>query len=242
MSLATGKWLRLLGSLATSVAVHLVILSATGLIAFRLLPQREGSSRGPLKAVLLPPLPSSAKIQGIAESTSNSVVVPTPSGLDATPTAPRQTEGASGSISELPPSANAAPTPGLFPGPWYYSARYLHRRPTPLRPIRPEYPKEEENTAGQVMVVLMINEQGTVDSYQLMESQPPGRFDEAVIEAFAHETYAPGLIANYPVKSQLLVEIRFEPGSLPVANILPGLPTSFNVNGETKLVPLVKQK
>lgn len=240
MNFATERWSRLLGSLATSVAVHLVILSATGLMAFRLLPQPEGSNHGHLTAVLLPPLPSSIQPQGIAESTPHSVVAPTPSGSDATPTEPRPAEGASGNISKLPPAANAAQTPGLFPGPWYYSARYLHRRPTPLKPIRPEYPKEEENTAGQVVVLLMINEQGTVDSYQLMESQPPGRFDDAVIEAFFHETYAPGLIANYPVKSQLLVEIRFEPGSLPVANILPGLAPFLG--DQTKPVPLVKQK
>ena len=240
MNLATERWSRLLGSLATSVAVHLVILSATGLMAFRLLPQQEGSNHGHLTAVLLPPLPSSIQTRGIAESAPHSVVAPTPSGSDAPPTEPRPAEGTSVNISKLPPAANAAQTPGLLPGPWYYSARYLHRRPTPLKPIRPEYPKEEENTAGQVVLLMMINEQGTVDSYQVMESQPPGRFDDAVIEALSHETYAPGLIANYPVKSQLLVEIRFEPGSLPVANILPGLAPFLG--DQAKPVPLVKQK
>lgn len=239
MNLATERWPRLLGSLATSVAVHLVILSATGLMAFRLLPHPEGSRSGHLTAVLLPPsLP--AQPTSRVEGPQRSVAAPTPSGPDAPAPESRPADGGSGNISKLPPAVNAAQAPGLFPGPWYYSARYLHRRPTPLKPILPAYPKEEENTPGQVVLLLMINEQGTVDSYQVMESQPAGRFDDAVIAAFAHETYAPGLITGYPVKSQLLVEIRFEPGSAPVANILPGLaPLS---NGQTKPVPLVKQK
>jgi len=236
---ATERWARLLGSLATSVAVHFMILSATGLMAFRLLPHPEASRSGHLTAVLLPPsLP--AQPTRWMEDPQRSAAASIPSGPDAPALESRPADSGAGNIGKLPPAVNTAQAPGLFPGPWYYSARYLHRRPTPLKPILPAYPKEEENTPGQVVLLLMINEQGTVDSYQVMESQPAGRFDDAVIAAFAHETYAPGLISGYPVKSQLLVEIRFEPGSAPVANILPGLaPLS---NGQAKPVPLVKQK
>lgn len=236
---ATERWARLLGSLATSVAVHFMILSATGLMAFRLLPHPEASRSGHLTAVLLPPsLP--AQPTRWMEDPQRSAAASIPSGSDAPALESRPADSGAGNIGKLPPAVNTTQAPGLFPGPWYYSARYLHRRPTPLKPILPAYPKEEENTPGQVVLLLMINEQGTVDSYQVMESQPAGRFDDAVIAAFAHETYAPGLITGYPVKSQLLVEIRFEPGSAPVANILPGLaPLS---NGQAKPVPLVKQK
>lgn len=113
---------------------------------------------------------------------------------------------------------------GLIPGPWYYPARYLHRRPTLLKPIRPSYPPEAETIPGQVQLLLLINESGGVDSYHIIEAQPPGIFDDAVIDAFARERYAPGLITGYPVKSQLLVEVIFEPGSAPQANLLPALP------------------
>ncbi len=127
---------------------------------------------------------------------------------------------------------------GLFPGPWYYAARYLHRRPTPLKPIRPVYPPKAEHLSGQVVLLLLINERGAVDSYQIIESQPSGRFDDPVIEAFTHEIYAPGLITGYPVKSQLLVEVIFEPGALPEANILPDL-TQFKI--KVAPVPSAKQ-
>ena len=121
------------------------------------------------------------------------------------------------------PSATS-PANGLFPGPWYYPARYLHRHPSPLKPIWPEYPPEAQTLSGQIVLLLMINEKGSVDSYRVIESQPPGVFDGAVVNAFSREAYAPGLITGYPVKSQLLVEITFEPGVLPKTNILPGMP------------------
>lgn len=146
-------------------------------------------------------------------------------------------ENASSNSDSLETAATVSVT-GLFPGPWYYAARYLHRRPTPLKPIQPVYPPNAGHLSGQVVLLLLINERGTVDSYQIIESQPPGRFDDPVIEAFTHETYAPGLITGYPVKSQLLVEVVFEPGALPEANILPDL-TQFKIKAAP--VPSVKQ-
>ncbi|MBI5861491.1 MAG: TonB family protein [Rhodocyclales bacterium] len=136
-------------------------------------------------------------------------------------------ENVSAPAGTLPPAPAASSlstqmVSGLLPGPWYYAARYLHRRPTPLKPIRPNYPPEAENLRGQVMLLLLINERGTVDTYHIVESQPPGVFDDAVSDAFTREQYAPGLITGYPVKSQLLVDVTFEPGSAPTAIILPG--------------------
>lgn len=234
---STERWPRLLGSLVTSVAVHLAILSTTGLAAFGLSPHTEGHSPGHLTAILSSSASPSAPDQPrkIAESGQHPVDSSGPSIPDPSAAPPRQIDRQQEQDSKLPLATNPAQASGLLPGPWYYPARYLHRRPTPLKPIYPAYPPEEENTQGHVMLLLLINEQGTVDSYQLMESQPAGRFDNAVIEAFTHETYAPGLITNYPVKSQLLVEVRFEPGSLPMTNILPGLAPL--VNGQPRPIP-----
>ncbi len=74
------------------------------------------------------------------------------------------------------------------------------------------------------MLLLLINESGAVDTYRIIESQPPGIFDSTVTDAFVRERYAPGMITGYSVKSQLLVEVIFEPGATPKASILPGLP------------------
>ena len=72
--------------------------------------------------------------------------------------------------------------------------------------------------------MLLINERGTVDSHQIMKAEPGGIFEESVVTAFIGERYAPGLITGYPVKSQLLVEVIFEPGAEPRTGILLDLP------------------
>lgn len=113
---------------------------------------------------------------------------------------------------------------GLLAGPWYYPARYLHRRPSPLHPIKPDYPPEARSIAGRVVLVLLLNTKGGVDDYRIEATEPPGVFEDAVIQAFTRETYAPGMITGYPVKSQMLVEVRFEPGETPRTTVLPELP------------------
>lgn len=117
---------------------------------------------------------------------------------------------------ETAPSRTIQPSIGLsgiVSGPWYYPARYLHRRPTPLKPIRPPYPAAAGNQAGKVVLLLFINEQGTVDNHRVMKSEPDGLFENAVVPPFIAERYAPGLITGQAVKSQLLVEVSFEPGT-----------------------------
>lgn len=117
-----------------------------------------------------------------------------------------------------PPSPGGpavAQAPGLLLGPWYYTAKWLHRRPTPLHPILPQYPPAAGQIAGRVRLLLLINEQGGLDSYRVQEASPAGVFEEATLAAFTQARYAPGLITGYPVRSQLLVEVVFEPGEAP---------------------------
>ena len=129
--------------------------------------------------------------------------------------------GAAASAEPVPrPALSTAGLSGIVSGPWYYSARYLHRRPTPLKPIRPIYPPLFEDVAGHVVLLLFINEQGTVDTHRILSAEPATIFDDAVVTAFVRERYAPGLITGYPVRSQLLVEVVFEPGSEPRTGIL----------------------
>ncbi len=75
-----------------------------------------------------------------------------------------------------------------------------------------------------MVLPLLINEQGKVDTYRILEAEPSGIFDNEVVAAFTHERYAPGLIASRPVRSQLLVEVVFEPGAIPQANVLTDFP------------------
>lgn len=90
----------------------------------------------------------------------------------------------------------------------------------PLRPIRPAYPPLVGDLAGRVVLLLFINERGKVDTHRVVESRPGDVFTEATVAPFVRETFAPGLITGVAVKSQLLVEVSFEPGSEAKVNIL----------------------
>lgn len=126
--------------------------------------------------------------------------------------------------SQAPILTVPATSTGLVSGPWYYSAQYLHRHPIPLHPIRPDYPLSAEHVSGRVLLLLLINEKGQVDRYQIVASEPSGIFDDTVIDAFRQASYAPGLISGIPVKSQLVVEVNFQPGQLPQTSVTVELP------------------
>jgi hypothetical protein len=224
--------------LAVSLAVHCIVLSFTGFASIRLLPSQISN---PLPMLMVDLEHNQRQTPGEHtnknaphETTMSSVL----DGKAEQADTQRRGEAKENAASNSPETAANVSVTGLFPGPWYYAARYLHRRPTPLKPIQPVYPPNAKHLSGQVILLLLINERGAVDSYQIIESQPPGHFDDPVIEAFTHEIYAPGLITGYPVKSQLLVEIVFEPGALPEANILPDL-TQFKIKAAP--VPSAKQ-
>jgi TonB family protein len=119
------------------------------------------------------------------------------------------------------PAVPPAPA-GLFPGPWYYPARHLHHRPTPLVMIQPSYPKAAEELRGRVTILVLINENGKVDDYRIEDADPPGLFEDSVADAFTSVPYTPGLITGYQVKSQFRAEVLFEPG-LPPQIVVPSV-------------------
>lgn len=101
----------------------------------------------------------------------------------------------------------------MFVGPWYYAAQYLHQRPAPIAPIRPDYPALADANIHVVRILLLLSASGSVDGYRLLEGEKDTPFSKAVVQAFTTAAYVPGLIANTPVKSQLLAEVTFDPGS-----------------------------
>lgn len=121
---------------------------------------------------------------------------------------------------------NASPALSIGPsitgplGPWYYPARLLHRRVTPLAPIRPTYPVEAESIAGRVVLLLFVNETGGIDRYRIEDSEPSDIFEPAIVEAFVRKgRYAPGRIGGRSVKAELRIEVSFQPGIEPLVNI-----------------------
>lgn len=148
--------------------------------------------------------------------TASEAVAPPPK-----PLAPsKQTASAKAPQAVKAPEQEYPVVNGLIAGPWYYTSRYLHRRPSPLKPIRPAYPEEADSVRGTVVIRLLISPEGSVDSYKIEAAAPEGLFEASVVEAFAKASYVPGAINGQAVRSQLLIEVSFEPGLSPQPNLL----------------------
>lgn len=93
-----------------------------------------------------------------------------------------------------------------------------------LRAIVPPYPEEASQISGRVIIVLFINEKGEVDRYQIAAAEPERLFEQVVIDTFVGEKYSPGMIAGESVKSQLAIEVTFEPGGGVQAIVAPPVP------------------
>lgn len=211
---------RLTLSLGLSLVLHGIALNSLGPTSFSARVPASGVAQRGLTVRL------ATATSPLRVSETPHLFIPAPPQRDLPP--PSQGQAPADPGTTLKASSDAAPTSapsragpsGIISGPWYYSARYLHRRPTPLRPIRPTYPPFTSDIAGRVVLLLLINEQGVVDTHRILKAEPADVFDNAVVEAFLNERYAPGLITGHPVKSQLLVEVFFEPGSAPRTGVL----------------------
>jgi hypothetical protein len=222
--LPADPWYRLAFSLGVSLFLHGIVLGSFGPSVF--------SMQGPTSGIAAPGMTVSFTpvIAPPQVPAPEPLVLRAASEPDPPQTAPAPAATEPGAVAAASPQPAVPSTPyraalaGVVSGPWYYSARYLHRRPTPLKPIRPAYPPLVGDLAGNVVLLLLISERGTVDSHQVVKAAPGGIFEESVVTAFINERYAPGLITGYPVKSQLLVEVIFEPGAEPRTGILLDLP------------------
>lgn len=105
----------------------------------------------------------------------------------------------------------------LLPGPQYFSAAELDRRPFALTNITLDYPEGVRPREAAVVARILINEQGRADEVQILSAGPEGGFDEVVKQAFGGATYRPGQRNSRPVKSQITVEVKFVPERDPEA-------------------------
>ena len=117
------------------------------------------------------------------------------------------------------PSIDAVPAqeqPQLAPAPFdsvYYAARELDVYPTPLAPLRFEYPAHlvHAPVAGNVLVTLMVGESGTVDRVAVLAAEPKGYFEEHTRAALASARFHPGRKAGRAVRSQVTVSVEYDP-------------------------------
>jgi len=93
----------------------------------------------------------------------------------------------------------------------YYTAREVDTRAEPLEAVplfNPLYGPEPGRTA-KVILLLLINESGGVDSVATLESRQPGDFDAIARAAFASIRFSPAIKDGRPVKSQKVIEVLY---------------------------------
>jgi len=127
---------------------------------------------------------------------------------DAIPTLP---DTAQAERKPKPPEPAALEIP-VIRDPTYYAARFLDDLPKPLSPIEPRYPQNASitNVSGSVTLLLLIDEQGTLQEASVVEAKPEALFDEAALAAFRGIRFSPARKDGRAVRSRVLVTVGFE--------------------------------
>lgn len=75
----------------------------------------------------------------------------------------------------------------------------------------PHYPQRARRFAvqGWVNIQFVVNEEGRVEDVKVLDSEPEGTFERAVIRAVSHWRFKPGTIGGMPVKARVQQKIIF---------------------------------
>lgn len=93
----------------------------------------------------------------------------------------------------------------------YLMSARLDPGPQPIGDIEPVYPDSGHLREGTVVLRVLIDETGHVDNVAVIRATPEGAFEDAAMDAFTKALFSPGRVAGVPVKSQIVIEVRFLP-------------------------------
>ncbi|MCX7738597.1 MAG: energy transducer TonB [Hydrogenothermaceae bacterium] len=84
--------------------------------------------------------------------------------------------------------------------------------PMPRFRTSPEYPKSAraKNITGYVVLSILVDEDGSVQQVEVLESQPARVFEEASINAVKQWKFEPGRYKGKPVKTWVKQVVKFE--------------------------------
>lgn len=121
---------------------------------------------------------------------------------------------ASGESADLASEEHAEPgstVREMAGGPYYFASHEVDKATMPQGAIYPQTPPGTEDHSGYLVLRLLISELGAVDRVEVLISEPAGMFDAAAAESFGTASFYPAIRDGFPVKSQMVVELKIEP-------------------------------
>ena len=93
-----------------------------------------------------------------------------------------------------------------------FEAYELDQSPQPIVRIPPVYPYKarEQGVEGAVQVKLLVNADGTVGEFHILDARPKGFFEEAVSKCVPQWRFNPGTIDGETVTAWVVTTIRFD--------------------------------
>jgi hypothetical protein len=162
------------------------------------------------RLALVEPVPD-AQPSAIPMSDTRAPASPKPEGTTDNRLAKSFLDGSDARPGNLPDARSAPLELDLLLLRQYLTAREVDQRAT----ARDEVPLVDTasglrpGSTGRVILLLLINENGGVDSVATLAARPPGILEGMARDAFASVRFFPALKDGKPVKSQKIVEIDY---------------------------------
>jgi TonB family protein len=88
----------------------------------------------------------------------------------------------------------------------------LDKQPRAIFPLSPHYPVEAKKNkiTGKIVAQLIITKEGKPVNISIIESEPPGIFDESAIDAIKKYKFTPGIKNGVPVNVCINLPIVFD--------------------------------
>jgi protein TonB len=113
-----------------------------------------------------------------------------------------------------PPAPSPAPAKRARPAaPKYLGSSEVDERATPIEMAPLVYPERAylNRIPGKVRLRIYISEDGRIDKVDVVAAAPAGHFEQAAIDAVQRTRFHPARKAGWPVPSQKLIEVEFDP-------------------------------
>lgn len=110
------------------------------------------------------------------------------------------------------PVAPPAEGPTVFPFKDFYDQNEVDKLPMAIFKLKPFYPYRARrlNITGKVDVKFLVDEEGYVSNISILNSTPPGIFDDSVLKALSSWRFSPGEKNGYAVATWVITTIEFK--------------------------------